>query len=49
MPKSAVLASFLFCFFKTGSHYVTDCPGTHYVDQADLKLIEIHPSLPPKC
>ena len=25
------------------------CPGTHSVDQADLKLTEIHPPLPSDC
>jgi hypothetical protein len=35
------------------SHRVSLCypgwPDTHYVDQASLKLREIHLSLPPKC
>jgi hypothetical protein len=25
------------------------CPGTHFVDQTGLELIEIHLSLPPEC
>jgi hypothetical protein len=28
----------LFCFFETGSLYSPGCPGTHFVDQAGLKL-----------
>jgi len=38
---------YYFFFFKIGFL----CPGTHFVDQASLKLTEIHLclSLPPKC
>jgi hypothetical protein len=28
----------LFCFFETVSLYSPGCPGTHFVDQADLEL-----------
>jgi hypothetical protein len=38
---------FCFVFFKTGS---PGCPGTHYVEQADLKVTKIHlPMPPPEC
>lgn len=34
----------LFCsVFETGSLYISpDCPGTYYVEKADLKLTELH-------
>jgi hypothetical protein len=43
------IAFVLFRFvFKTASHYL-GCPRTHSVDQAGLKITEIHLPLPPKC
>lgn len=39
---------FFVCFEK-GSHYVAECPGTHYVNQAGLELNEICLPLPRKC
>jgi hypothetical protein len=46
MYSHASLFFFSF-FFETGSHYITalhhySCPGTCYVDQAGLELIEVH-------
>ena len=42
---------FYFCFFETGFLCVAlePCPGTHFVDQAGLKLTEIDLRLPPEC
>ena len=34
---------------KSFSVYSPSCPGTCFVDQAGLKLIEIRLPLPPKC
>lgn len=45
-----LLSSLLFCCscFETGSAYITfGCPGACYVEQVDLKLIEILLSLAP--
>ena len=37
-------------FFKTGFYLCTlGFPGTYFVDQAGLKLTEIHLPVPPKC
>jgi hypothetical protein len=30
-------------------YYITCCPETHYIDQADLELTEIRLHLPLKC
>jgi hypothetical protein len=35
--------------FETRSLYISDCPGTHCVEEADLALTEIHLPLSPKC
>jgi hypothetical protein len=51
--KSALLlllfALFLFLFWDGVSLHGPGYPGTHYVDQADLKLTEICLLLPPEC
>jgi hypothetical protein len=36
-------------FWGRVSLYSPGCPGTHFVDQADLELTEIHLPLPPEC
>ena len=47
---SLSLSLFLLVFQGRVSLYnSTDCPRTHSVDQAVLKLIEILLTLPPKC
>jgi hypothetical protein len=48
LPKIILQLNFLFVYsfvcLYTGFHYLalSDCSGTHYVDQAILELTEIH-------
>ena len=49
--KRVVIVVVLFCFFLDGVSLCNSpsCPETHSVDQAGLKLTEIHLPLPPEC
>lgn len=40
--KACTTTAYVHNFFKTGSLYDPDSPGTHYAEQADLRFIEVH-------
>ena len=51
-PLTEALFYFVCLFyFETGFLCITDpwMSRTHFIDQAGLDLIEIHPPLPPEC